>query len=93
MVTWQEGRAEFAKNNLELPFRQWYEQASHNDVERWHAEHNKKWKIIRTLQKLITLAFGVNCFSTELVEMLTFVLESVQQKRDNRRVAAMQKLL
>jgi len=47
-----------------------------------------KWKIIRTFERIITLPLGVNFLSGELVAMVQFVVFSMQEKRDNARVAS-----
>ena len=58
------------------------------EQEKWHDELQMKWKIIRTFERIITLPLGVNFLSGELVAMVQFVVFSMQEKRDNARVAS-----
>ena len=88
---WHENRDAFAARELDFPFRRWYEQASINDVEKWHAEYAKGQRLILRCQKIFALPFGRGWLLRWLNDLVIVTVRGRQTKRDRERVAAIQK--
>jgi hypothetical protein len=88
---WHEARDSFAARELDFPFRRWYDCASINEVELWHAERDANWKRIRRYQNMLVVPFGFGWLSRWLNGFITHAIQGRQAKRDSERVATIQK--
>jgi hypothetical protein len=86
---WHEARDSFAARELSFPFRRWYERATIDEVEHWHAERQVTWKIIHGVTNVLSLPFSGRLLGMLALFVEDFVL-SIQHRRDQRRVAVMQ---
>jgi hypothetical protein len=88
---WHENRDEFARASLDYPFRRWYERASVIEVERFHADDRRDWRIEFRCRQVFELMFG-HSFLYGIALRAVMRLRAARKARGiARRIAEMQR--